>query len=239
MKTDNTGRIALVHRGRQRHRPRGGTRPAGRRLPRCAGRPPRRAPADPGGRGCVTRPDSTGRTDQCVRPGQRTGTVRHHRAQLRPPRPAVQQRRRQRPGCAAGRAAAGELVQRDQHQRHRRLPVRPRRLRADAPPGASGRTHHQQRLDLGAHAAALHRALHRQQACGDRPDQGAGARRAGLQHRGQPDRHRQCADRAVRAHDTRGAAGQRQRGDGTHDGRPPCGRRPCATSPRCRCTPTC
>ena len=48
---------------------------------------------------------------------------------------------------------------------------------------AAGRTHHQQRLDLGAHAAALHGALHRQQARGDRPDQGARAGRPRLQHR--------------------------------------------------------
>ena len=222
------------HRRGQRHRSRRGPRPVERRLSRRAGGPSRRALAGAGGRGRSARPDSDGRAHRCERPAQRAGAVRHHRAQLWPTGSAVQQRRRERAGGADGRVAAGQMVQRAEYQRDRRVPVRARGLRADATPVAAGRAHHQQRLDLGAHAASLHRALYRQQARGDRPDQGPGAGRPGVQHRRQPDRHRQRTDRIVRTHDARRTAGQRHGCAGTHDGCAATSPMRCATSPRCR-----
>ena len=89
---------------------------------------------------------------------------------------------------------------------------------------AEGRPHHQQRLDLGAHAAPARRRLHRDQARRHRPDQADRARLPQRQHPVQPDRHRQrrdAADRphgagpgraaARRQHDDRGAHGRRRR----------------------------
>ena len=60
-------------------------------------------------------------------------------------------------------------------------------------PEAARRPHHQQRLDLGACAAAQFRALHRDQARDHRPHQVGVARRPQVRHRVRPDRHRQRA----------------------------------------------
>ena len=84
-----------------------------------------------------------------------------------------------------------------------RLPVHPAGLPADEEPDAARRPHHQQRLDLGARAAARSRALHRDQARDHRPDQGDLARRPRLRHRLRPDRHRQRRHRDDGAHDRR------------------------------------
>ena len=65
---------------------------------------------------------------------------------------------------------------------------------------AARRPHHQQRLDLGARAAAELGALHRDQARDHRPHQVGVARRPQVRHRVRPDRHRQRAHRARRAH---------------------------------------
>ena len=79
------------------------------------------------------------------------------------------------------------------------------------------RTHHQQRLGLGACAAAEFGAVCVDQACADRADAGAVAGWARIRHRLRPDRHRQCRDHAQRRHRARPAAGQRQgRGRGAH-----------------------
>ena len=58
---------------------------------------------------------------------------------------------------------------------------------------SDGRPDHQQRLDLRPHAAAALGRLHGDQARDHRPDQVDLARRAPLQHRLRPDRHRQRA----------------------------------------------
>ncbi len=63
-----------------------------------------------------------------------------------------------------------------------------------------GRAHHQQRVDLGAHAAAQLLALHRDQARGDRPHQGHRARRPQVRYRVRADRHRQRGHSDDRAH---------------------------------------
>ena len=98
---------------RQRHRPRRGTRPAGRRLAASCWRAAVPSPC----RRWRPRPKRAARLRMAVptdvtRPSQRAGAVRHHRAQLRPAGSAVQQRRRECTGGADGRAAAGEVVQR-------------------------------------------------------------------------------------------------------------------------------
>ena len=74
-----------------------------------------------------------------------------------------------------------------------------------------GRAHHQQRLDLGAHAAAQLRALHRHQARDHRPHQGDRARRPQVRHRVRADRHRQRGHRDDRAH----GEGRARRPNGT------------------------
>ena len=80
-----------------------------------------------------------------------------------------------------------------------RVPVHPAGLPHHEGAVAEGRTHHQQRLDLGLRAAAALGALHRHQACGQRADALGLARRAGARHRGRPDRHRQCRNRHDRS----------------------------------------
>ena len=64
---------------------------------------------------------------------------------------------------------------------------------------AARRPDHQQRLDLGARAAAQLGALHLDQARDHRPDQVDLARRPQIRHRLRPDRHRQRADRDGRS----------------------------------------
>ena len=71
---------------------------------------------------------------------------------------------------------------------------------------AARRPHHQQRLDLGPHAAADVGRLYRDQARHHRPDQADLARRSRLRHLLRPDRHRQCRDAADRAHGARARA---------------------------------
>ena len=56
-------------------------------------------------------------------------------------------------------------------------------LQAHEGPGPARRAHHQQRLDLGAHAAAALGPLHRHQACGHRAHQVDRARRPQVRHR--------------------------------------------------------
>ena len=70
--------------------------------------------------------------------------------------------------------------------------------------------HHQQRLDLGACAAAVLHRLYGHQARGDWPDQVDFAGLPALWHRLRPDRHRQRGDRHDRAHGRWHPAGRRQ-----------------------------
>ena len=72
---------------------------------------------------------------------------------------------------AAGRADARAVAARRRHQPHRRLPLHAGRVPADEGAGPARRADHQQRLDLGARAAAELGALHRDQARDHRPDQ--------------------------------------------------------------------
>ena len=124
-------------------------------------------------------------------------------------------------------------------QPDRLVPVCARCVSRHAQAEPAGRPHHQQRLGLGACAAARLGAVHGDQACHHRPDQDAGARRPAVQHRLRADRHRQCADRDGRADDSRRAAGQ------WHDRRrkrrwtSSTSRARCSTWPACRSTPTC
>ena len=62
------------------------------------------------------------------------------------------------------------------------------------------RPHHQQRLDLGARAAAVLGRLYLDQARGHRPDQIHLARLPAIRHLLRADRHRQRGDAAHRAH---------------------------------------
>ena len=100
-------------------------------------------------------------------------------------------------------------------QSDRLVPLRPARLPHDEGAGPAGRAHHQQRLGLGACAAAQLDALRLDQARADRADPVAVARRAPIQHRLRPDRHRQRRDRRAtrtpRAVDCRPPAGSRPR----------------------------
>ena len=84
---------------------------------------------------------------------------------VRADRPAVQQCRRRRTARAGRRCDARRLAEGDGDQRHRRVPVRARSLPADGPPGSAGRPDHQQRLAVGADAAALVDRLHGLQTC--------------------------------------------------------------------------
>ena len=138
------------------------------------------------------------------------GALREDTEAVRPPRRAVQQRRRQRArGPARGPDLRAVEVRR-RHQPDRRVPLHAAGVPDHEEPDAARRTHHQQRLDLGARAAARFGALHRDQARDHRAHQIDVARRPQVRHRLRPDRHRQRRDRDGRAHGERRAAGQRR-----------------------------
>ena len=90
-------------------------------------------------------------------------------------------------------------------------------MKSQTPRGA----HHQQRLDLGACAAAVLHRLYGHQARGDWPDQVDFAGLPALWHRLRPDRHRQRGDRHDRAHGRWHPAGRRQHQGGAAHGRGP------------------
>ena len=73
---------------------------------------------------------------------------------IRPARSAVQQRRHRRAGGADGGAAAGDLEEGRRYQPHRHVRLHPGGHQDHEGADAEGRPHHQQRLDLGAYAAA-------------------------------------------------------------------------------------
>ncbi len=136
------------------------------------------------------------------------------------------------PGAVAG---GGE------HQSDRAVPVHPARVPHHEGPDPARRPHHQQRLDLGARAAAVLVGLHLDQARHHRPDQSHQPRRPHVRHRGRPGRHRQCRDADDRPH------GRRPRRDaarwhdeaGTAHGRQGGRRRRRLHGRACRSTPTC
>ncbi len=201
--------LALLKAGYQR-RPR---RPA-----------PRGAAADGAG-GRHARPERARRRDRRDQARLGEGAVRRDRADLRPPRRAVQQRRHRRAGDPARRADVRAVAGRRRHQPDRRVPVHAAGVPDDEEAEPEGRPHHQQRLDLGPCTAPVERAVHGDQARDHRPDQGDLARRPRPQHRLRPDRHRQRGQRDDDAHDDRRAAGRRPHDAGAAHGREP--RRQC------------
>ena len=144
------------------------------RLCRGAGRPPRRQ-ARRDRKGGRQRQDPLG-ADRRQRSGIDQGAVRAREEGIRPARPAVQQRRHRRARGADGGTAARNLEEGGRHQPHRHVRVHPGSHQDHEGAGPEGRPHHQQRLDLGAHAAAARRRLHRDQARGHRPHQADRAR---------------------------------------------------------------
>ena len=97
---------------------------------------------------------------------------------------------------AARGHALREMARGHRHQSHRRVPVHAAGVPADEGSDAARRPHHQQRLDLRAHAAREFRALHGVEARDHGTDEVDVARWPQVRHRLRPDRHRQCADRA-------------------------------------------
>ena len=148
------------------------------RLPRRARRPPRRR-----ARGDARAPPATAADRVLVVPTDVTDPAAvkalfaRRQGQARPPRRAVQQRRHRRAAGAARGAHRRAVADRRRHQPDRRLPVHAAGVRADEVAVAARRPHHQQRLDLGARAAPVQLALHRDQARDHRPHQVDLARR--------------------------------------------------------------
>ena len=152
---------------------------AGGRLDRRARRPPRAT--------CSKRPRRLaecaaaahpGGADRRPRPGVDRGAVRGGQADLRPHRPVVQQRRHQHPRHPVRGSDLRAMVECRRGQPDRLVPVRAARLPHDEGAGPARRPHHQQRLGLGACAAAQLDPLCRDQARADRADPVAVARRA-------------------------------------------------------------
>ena len=90
--------------------------------------------------------------------------------------------------------AVRQMAGRGRHQSHRRVPVHPGSDQDHESARPARRPHHQQRLDLRAHAAAGRRRLYGDQARRHRAHQADLARLPALQHLLRPDRHRQCRD---------------------------------------------
>ena len=104
------------------------------------------------------------RADRRHRSGRGQGALRHRQGEVRPPRRPLQQRRHGRAAGAARRADRRAVADRRRHQPDRRLPLHAAGVRADEVAVAARRPDHQQRLDLGARAAAVQLALHGDQA---------------------------------------------------------------------------
>ncbi len=171
-----------------------------------------------------------GRADRCRQSRFGARALRQDQGDLWPARRAVQQCRVRRRGADRGtglRALAGGR----QLDPDRLVPVHPGSLQDHEGPEADGRPDHQQRLDLGACAAAELGRLHLVQARDHRADQIDLARRPQIRHLLRPDRHRQRLDRDDPAHAARRAAGQRHGHRGADDGR---GRTWRAPSSSCR-----
>ena len=137
--------------------------------------------------------------------------------EFRPARRAVQQCRvRRRRADRGSRMVA--LEGGDRLDRPRHVPVHAAGLPHHEGPDADGRPDHQQRLDLGACAAAVLDRLHDREARRHRPDEIDLARRPPLRHLVRPDRCRQRPDRDDAAHDPGRAAAQRRNHGRADDG---------------------
>ena len=129
------------------------------------------------------------------------GPVRQGDGGLRPARRAVQQCRHGRAAGAISRISAWRSGRRWSNTNLTgAVSVHPARLPHHEGPDPARRPHHQQRLDLGARAAAVLGGLYLDQARHHRPDQGQQPRRPHVRHRGRPGRHRQCRDPDDRPH---------------------------------------
>ena len=94
---------------------------------------------------------------------------------VRPPRPAVQQRRHECPGHPARRPDGRAVAAGRRREPDRRVPLHPGGIPAHEGPDAEGGPDHQQRLDLGVRTQAELRPLHGHQARDHRADQVDGA----------------------------------------------------------------
>ena len=135
-----------------------------------------------------------GRADRRQGPGLDPGLVRQDQGNLRPARSFVQQCRRRHAQHADRGGAAGALAGRRRHQSHRAVPVHPGSDQDHESAKPARRPHHQQWLDLRAHAASRHGRLHGDQTRRHRADQADRARLPRLRHLLRPDRHRQRRD---------------------------------------------
>ena len=185
------------------------------------------------------RQDACG-ADRHERPGQIAALFAKTMDDLWPARPAcstmpASARRR----CRSRMSSVEQWKARRRHQPHRTVPVHAARVPHHEGPDAARRPHHQQRLDLGACAAAAVGGLHRDQARDHRIDEVDLARRPRLRHRLRPDRHRQCGNADDRADDARRAAAERRiRRRAAHGRAEPSPTR-WSTWRACRSTPTC
>ena len=144
------------HRHRRRHRHRQGRRPRvpQGRLPRRPRRTPQRtvAAGDRGRRGAQGR--RAGGAHRRRRPGVGGQPLRPHQGSVWPPRCTVQQCGRRRAGDQPRGPDVRAVEERRRHQPDRRLPLHPGSVPDDEEPGPARRPDHQQRIDLGARAAA-------------------------------------------------------------------------------------
>ena len=172
------------------------------------------------------------------RPRSVSAPLRDDEGGLRPPRPAVQQRRHRRPGRPAGGPDVRAVAAGRRRQPDRRVPLHPGGVPADEGAGPARRPDHQQRLDLGPRAPAELRALHGHQARDHRPDQVDRPRRPEVRHRLRPDRHRQRRDRDDRPDEGRRAAGRAARSPSSRRWTSSTWPGPWSTWPACPWTPT-
>ena len=148
--------------------------------------------------------------------------VRDREGEIRPARRAVQQCRHGRAAGAVRGAAGREVEGGRRHEPHRAVRLLAGSLQDHEGPEPARRPHHQQRLDLGAHAAPALGRLHVDQARRDRPHQVDRARRARIRHRLLADRHRQRRDADDRPHGAGRAAAERRDEAGAAHGRRAC-----------------
>ena len=139
------------------------------------------------------------RAGRHIEPGFGPRPLRQDQGEIRPARRAVQQCRVRRARRADGGSGARKMASGGGHQPHRHVPVHAGSHQDHEGPDAARRPHHQQRLDLGAFAAAGLGGLYRDEACDHRPHQDHLARRPQVRHRVRPDRHRQRRDRDDRS----------------------------------------
>ena len=203
-----------------------------------AGRPPPRGPGADRRRGGTGRRAGAGRPRRRERPRLGARPLRRDEGSVRPPRPAVQQRRHRRPARPAGRPDVRAVAAGRRRQPDRRVPLHAGGVPADEGPGPARRPDHQQRLDLGARAPAELRPLHGHQARDHRPDQVDGPRRPEVRHRLRADRHRQRRDRDDGPDEAGRAPGERRDGRRADDGRGATWPAPCSTWRACPSTRT-